>query len=57
MDVRATAIRTIGIINEGDGRVYTYVKSIEDKGKYYNLVFSEYHKVRISKATWKLEIS
>ena len=57
MDVRSTAIRSIGIIHEGDGRVYTYVKSIEDKGKYYNLVFSEYHKVRISKATWKLEIS
>ena len=57
MDVTATAIRSIGIIHEGDGRVYTYVKSIEDKGKYYNLVFSEYHKVRIAKETWKLEIS
>lgn len=57
MDVRITAItEKMHWIAKGETRVYTGIKTIIDKGSYYNLVRSENWKIRVSKDNWKLEV-
>lgn len=57
INVKATAVKTMGIgCIAGDTHEYV-AQRIEDEGKYFDVVIHENRQVRFSKEAWEIKIN